>query len=699
MLTEHPLGRVIITYGRSLMALVIARSLARRGIEVIGCDDVSLTVLSFSKHVRETFTVAAWETQPEQFLDDLEAAVRRYAPDDGRPYVLMPVFRDVELLVRNRARFEPLITIAAPDFASFDQVHPKDRLSTLAAALRLPAPQTFHPANASELAKLDLTLPVMVKPTIGVGGRGVSVANTYEEVETLCADLGFDPPPLIQTFAQGDDYCVAVLAQDGRIQATMAYRNIATFPKKAGAGAVRETVDATPFQDSVARLMAETRWNGVAEIDFRWTGRQTDVPQLIEVNPRFWAGIFHSIETGVDFPWLLYKQTIGEAFEAPQPHIGALTKSPAIWLLATLEDVAASDPHLNAAAEAWRAAKKNLTTGKVASAMEDAVLALGATASATEAIDALNAALARARGAPTELSSDKDPLVALGALFVFSHLLRHRKLPPEITYRVEGEVRTAPPKPRKRPVIGITKPEHGDLASWWAMKLAVWLAGGKPVKLTAASPSDPRTIDGLIFGGGADVYPKTYNGDPKVGYRYDLAREDMEASWAAAAQRHDLPALGVCRGAQMLNVFAVGTLHADLSSYHRPISAKSAIERLLLRKPISVLPGSRLFDIFGCETLRVNAIHSQSIDRVGAGLSVVAREANGIVQAVEDPARKFWIGVQFHPELLLYRRRFRTLFRALVQAAKARAHERRGADERGGRIFNDETASALTMSE
>ncbi|MCR6659684.1 MAG: hypothetical protein NVV72_10185 [Asticcacaulis sp.] len=69
-------GRVILTYGRSLMALVIARSLARQGVEVIGCDDVSMTVLSFSKHVRETFTVAPWDTRPSEFLDDLEAAVR-----------------------------------------------------------------------------------------------------------------------------------------------------------------------------------------------------------------------------------------------------------------------------------------------------------------------------------------------------------------------------------------------------------------------------------------------------------------------------------------------------------------------------------------------------------------------------------------------------------------------------------------------
>src|SRR5688572_18870999 len=100
-------GRVILTYGRSLMALVIARSLATRGVEVIACDDVGMTVCSFSKHVKETFTIAPWDTEPEQFLQDLEAAVLEYAPADKRPYVLMPVFREIDLIARHRARFEP----------------------------------------------------------------------------------------------------------------------------------------------------------------------------------------------------------------------------------------------------------------------------------------------------------------------------------------------------------------------------------------------------------------------------------------------------------------------------------------------------------------------------------------------------------------------------------------------------------------
>ncbi|MGZ3306167.1 MAG: ATP-grasp domain-containing protein, partial [Asticcacaulis sp.] len=147
-------GRVILTYGRSLMALVIARSLARQGIEVIGCDDVAMTVLSFSRHVRETFTVAPWETRPAEFLDDLEAAVRAHAPRDGRPYVLMPVFREIELIARHRERFEPLIRIAAPDVSSLDRVHPKDRLCRVTERLGLPAPRGFCPKSVEDLARI-----------------------------------------------------------------------------------------------------------------------------------------------------------------------------------------------------------------------------------------------------------------------------------------------------------------------------------------------------------------------------------------------------------------------------------------------------------------------------------------------------------------------------------------------------------------
>ncbi len=677
-------GRVILTYGRSLMALVIARSLAERGVEVIACDDVGLTVCSFSRSVQETFTVAPWDREPEQFLQDLEAAVLEYAPNDGRPYVLMPVFREIDLIARNRARFEPAIKIAAPNIQSIELVTPKHHLARLAEEAGLDAPRSWRPTSHAALRKLtsSLPFPLILKPVDGAGGRGVARCETAQEIEAHADKLGFDEPPLLQECIEGEDYCVAVLAREGALKAIMAYRNVTTFPRQAGAGAVRETVDAAPFRETAEKLLAETAWDGVAQLDFRWSGDAKTKPKLIEVNARFWAGIFHSVESGVDFPWLLYRQTLGEDVGVvDEADIGATTKTTGAWLLAAIEDVAASDPHFNAASEAWREAKAKAESGALFEAMEKSGKAVKETLSLKRATDDLRATMRALKDAPSELSSARDPMVGLGALFVLSSLVRHGKLPPEVTYEAEDEAETPvePALERKRPIIGITKPENGDTLAFLAMKFAVWLAGGDPIKVTARAPRDPHTIDGLIFGGGADVYPKRYQGQPKQGYRYDLARGDMEASWALAARRHDLPVLGVCRGAQMLNVLAGGTLHMDLSEFEHG-RASTALRRFFQRFTVRMRYKSRLAAATGCgKSMRVNAIHSQAIDRLGAGLTVSAREGSGVIQGIEDGSRRFWLGVQFHPEFLIYRAPFRRLFRALVDAARVRAAERRAA--------------------
>lgn len=687
------------------MALVIARSLAERGVEVIGCDDVNLTVLSFSKHVRETFTVAPWDTAPEQFLTDLEAAVLEYAPRDGRPYVLMPVFREIDLITRNRARFEPAIKLAAPNIKSIERVTPKHKLAELAEEFGLDVPETWRPETLDELRERapKLIYPRIVKPVDGAGGRGVTCAKTPAEIVEQAEALGFEEPPLVQECIEGEDYCVAVLANAGQVTAIMAYRNVTTFPREAGAGAVRATVDAAPFRAETEKLVAATNWNGVAEIDFRWSGDAKDAPKLIEVNARFWAGIFHSIESGVDFPWLLYAQTVGLPIEEePEAEVGSTTKTTGAWLLAAIEDVAASDPHFNAARRAWRNANRRMKTGQLLAALDDAGKALGNTLAVAGAVKQLREEVRDLKDAPSELSSASDPMVGLGALFVLSSLVRHGKLPAEVTYEADDTARAPaePPPPRTRPVIGITKPERGDTLAFLAMKLAVWLAGGDPIKVTARAPRDPRTIDGLIFGGGADVFPKRYQGEPKPGYRYDLARGDMEASWALAARRHDLPVLGVCRGAQMLNVLAGGTLHADLSEFEikRP---NHIIERFFHRFPVRVRYKSKLAQLTKCsKEMVVNAIHSQAIDRLGVGLTVSAREANGVIQAIEDPAPRFWLGVQFHPEFLIYRAPFRRLFRALVEAAAARSEERRleAAAKARASSKTDEAAPAIASA-
>jgi len=132
--------------------------------------------------------------------------------------------------------------------------------------------------------------------------------------------------------------------------------------------------------------------------------------------------------------------------------------------------------------------------------------------------------------------------------------------------------------------------------------------------------------------------------------------------------------LGICRGAQLLNRAFGGTVATDLSSFYeeRP-NRRSAFPA----KEVELAPDSRLASILGPEPCRVNALHRHAVDRVGEELRIVARESNGVVQAIEGAGPAWVVGVQWHPEYLPQIPRQQRLFEALVRAA---ATERAGSD-------------------
>mgnify|MGYP001342442943 CR=1 FL=1 len=139
------------------------------------------------------------------------------------------------------------------------------------------------------------------------------------------------------------------------------------------------------------------------------------------------------------------------------------------------------------------------------------------------------------------------------------------------------------------------------------------------------------------------------------------------------ALARNIPILGICRGAQMLNVALGGTLDQDA---WQTFGRESEIRTILPRRRIDVLDDTHLARIAGQADMDVNALHSQAVNRLGDGLRVSARDENGMIQAVERIRDPFAIGVQWHPEHLFYARRQRAIFRALVVAARARAEAR-----------------------
>ncbi len=239
----------------------------------------------------------------------------------------------------------------------------------------------------------------------------------------------------------------------------------------------------------------------------------------------------------------------------------------------------------------------------------------------------------------------------------------------------------------RRPVIGLTTYREQIQTGIWDVPAAylpsdyfegVIRAGGVPV-LLPPQPVDPDvtasvldSLHALVITGGYDLDPAAYGQQPHP--TTDQPRTDRDA-WELAlldgALQRGLPVLGICRGAQVLNVAFGGTLHQHLPDVigHGGHRTGNGVFATL---PVRTVPGTRLAGLLG-ETVRASCYHHQAIDKVGAALVVSAWDADGVVEALELPgqgAGGFVLAVQWHPEQSLDDLR---LFAAVVDAARSYA--------------------------
>lgn len=224
-----------------------------------------------------------------------------------------------------------------------------------------------------------------------------------------------------------------------------------------------------------------------------------------------------------------------------------------------------------------------------------------------------------------------------------------------------------------RPLIAVTTSARTGWRVYPLINLNLWITGGRGVRWGVGRSVDFDRVDGLIIGGGDDIGPDLYGGRLGISARLDPERDDLERGLAEAALERNIPVLGICRGSQMLNVALGGTLDQDAWTTY---GANRKITTILPKREICVEADTHLSLISGEKPMKVNALHSQAVDRLGAGLRVSARDTGGMVQAIERVRDPFALGVQWHPEHLFYAHRQRAIFRALVSAARAYRSDR-----------------------
>jgi putative glutamine amidotransferase len=227
-----------------------------------------------------------------------------------------------------------------------------------------------------------------------------------------------------------------------------------------------------------------------------------------------------------------------------------------------------------------------------------------------------------------------------------------------------------------------------DLPHSWVMNHRYYTAlasvGAAPVMvpLLVRDPAALRGIydalDGVFIAGGVDVDPASYD-EPRAAScgRTDPDRDAVEIRFARWARADGKPLFGVCRGLQIMNVAAGGSLHQDCEEFFEgaikhDYFPNAGHARDYLAHTVRVEPGTRLHGILGAATVHVNSMHHQGLDRIADGLVVSATAPDSLIEALEAPDHPFALGVQWHPEMLVESDPgTRRLFEAFVAAARA----------------------------
>lgn len=242
-----------------------------------------------------------------------------------------------------------------------------------------------------------------------------------------------------------------------------------------------------------------------------------------------------------------------------------------------------------------------------------------------------------------------------------------------------------------KPIIGVTPDFNaGDRKEWGGREPTYFLRaryiraieelGGVPLVLPLHADRTTRryilhNLDGLLItGSGPDLPPSLYGERQRFPFKIvSERRASFELDIVRLAKQADLPLLGICGGMQTMNVACGGSLIQDIpAQVSKPLQHRQQTHATNLSHTITVAPGSLLRRIVRSASMRVNSSHHQSVNAVAPSLIASAQASDGIVEAIESPAHRFFLGIQWHPEFLFDRYPLhRRLFEAFLRASRA----------------------------
>ena len=312
---ENSNGTVFLPDAISPRTLAVCRSLGRKGVYVTCADETPFNLAFFSRYCQARTTYPSPLHSPQKFVSHLLDYLSQHPQD-----CLIPVKEEsLDAILSHRDEFERLTHLPFPETSVFQLCRDKNKTMELANQLGIPHPQTVLPSDLNQVKELSRSLraPLVIKPRMSCSGLGIhyveDISDLYETYSQVHEQYPF--PMIQEEIPLGEKFDVACLMdENSRPLATFAQKEIRSFPLRDGASTVQESVWRPDLVELTVQLLQKMGWTGIAEAEFMVDPRD-GTPKLLEVNPRFWGSLQLSIQSGVDFPYLLYQWSRGERIQ------------------------------------------------------------------------------------------------------------------------------------------------------------------------------------------------------------------------------------------------------------------------------------------------------------------------------------------------------------------------------------------------
>ena len=300
----------LVTGAESAKALMITRSLGSKGIEVHNAGINKESPTFSSKYSKKQFTYPDPEKNEFAFVKRLLDIVSNQDYE-----ILIPSHsKETYIISKYISEFSSLVYVPLVNYNLMQKANDKSYVNLIANNLNISVPKTFRPKSIESFGSFEINFPVVIKLISGSSNKGLKYANSLpdliqkfkEVVEEF--NLTKSTYPIIQEYINGVGAGTSVLFDRGEPKSFFTHKRLREYPMTGGPSTLRIGIRNSTMEKNSIKLLSKMKWHGVAMCEYIIQSK-TNIPYLIEINPRFWGSLNQSIISGVDFPLMLYKMS------------------------------------------------------------------------------------------------------------------------------------------------------------------------------------------------------------------------------------------------------------------------------------------------------------------------------------------------------------------------------------------------------